>query len=81
MGWFRKQKNHTENGPRYESKNPGSGCNSTYVAKGRRDWHNRRKRRLDKMETKLYQGTGPNTLQPPKEMLDEIKEWEVGDES
>jgi len=26
------------NGPRYENPNPSDGCNSTHVAKGRRDW-------------------------------------------
>jgi hypothetical protein len=28
----------TENGPRYENGNPGKGCNSTHVARGRRKW-------------------------------------------
>lgn len=28
----------TEHGPRYESKDPGRGCNATHVARGRRKW-------------------------------------------
>ncbi len=28
----------TENGPRWESRNPGAGCNSTHVAKSRASW-------------------------------------------
>lgn len=28
----------TEHGPRWESKDPGAGCNSTHVARSRRKW-------------------------------------------
>lgn len=28
----------TETGPRWESKNPGAGCNATHVARSRRRW-------------------------------------------
>lgn len=28
----------TETGPRYESHNPGKGCNSTHVARARAKW-------------------------------------------
>lgn len=28
----------SEHGPRYESHDPGKGCNSTHVARGRRAW-------------------------------------------
>ena len=34
----RKGAKRTENGPRWESANPGAGCNSTHVARGRRAW-------------------------------------------
>ena len=34
----------TENGPRYESKNPGAGSNSTHVARARRKWKRSRAR-------------------------------------
>ena len=33
-----KNKKRTETGPRYESPNPGAGCNATHVARARRDW-------------------------------------------
>lgn len=32
----RKRGNRTETGPRWESKNPGKGCNATHVARARR---------------------------------------------
>ncbi len=35
-----------ETGPRYESHNPGEGCNSTHVARSRRKW----KRRIARAE-------------------------------
>lgn len=50
MGWRRKQKNRTENGPRYENRNPGAGCNATHVARARRAWQTlfrRKERRTD----------------------------------
>lgn len=54
----RGDKKRTEHGPRYESTNPGKGCNSTHVAKGRKKWKTlltRRKRRderdVDKRKT------------------------------
>ena len=28
----------SEHGPRWESHDPGAGCNSTHVAKGRKKW-------------------------------------------
>lgn len=34
----------TETGPRYENPNPGAGCNSTHVAKGRKKYKARRNR-------------------------------------
>ena len=42
----RKGKKRTEHGPRWESANPGKGCNSTHVAKAVR----RRKRRRARSE-------------------------------
>ena len=34
----RGEERRTEHGPRWESKNPGAGCNSTHVARARREW-------------------------------------------
>jgi hypothetical protein len=34
----RGDKRRTEHGPRWESHNPGKGCNSTHVARARRGW-------------------------------------------
>ena len=34
----RVEKKRTENGPRFESQNPGDGCNSTHVARSRKKW-------------------------------------------
>ena len=34
----RNEEKRTEHGPSYENANPGAGCNSTHVAKSRRDW-------------------------------------------
>lgn len=31
----------TETGPRWESHNPGEGCNSTHVARARKSWKKR----------------------------------------
>lgn len=52
------QKNHRRghgriqgNGPRYENANPEAGCNSTHVAKSRKEWRDlgrRRERRTGK---------------------------------
>jgi hypothetical protein len=42
----------TEHGPRYESADPGKGCNSTHVARSRKKWSNRlrrKKRRIIKV--------------------------------
>ena len=36
----------TEHGPRWESKDPGAGCNSTHVARSRAKWQRRRNRSL-----------------------------------
>jgi len=40
----RDEDRRTENGPRYESKNPGAGCNSTHVARGRKKYKKSRQR-------------------------------------
>lgn len=34
----RGEKYRSEHGPRYENADPGHGCNSTHVARGRRKW-------------------------------------------
>ena len=47
----RNEPRRTETGPRYESKNPGKGCNSTHVARGRKKY----KRRLRRAERRKGQ--------------------------
>ena len=34
----RDEKYRSEHGPRWENGDPGAGCNSTHIARGRRDW-------------------------------------------
>jgi len=34
----RAERRRSEHGPRYESADPGKGCNSTHVARSRRAW-------------------------------------------
>jgi hypothetical protein len=46
MNERRKGDKRTENGPRWESHNPGAGCNSTHVARSRKKW----KRRMARSE-------------------------------
>lgn len=46
----RGEKKRTENGPRYESHNPGKGCNSTHVAKARRGWKKILRRKLKRKQ-------------------------------
>lgn len=41
----RDEARRTEHGPRFESHNPGEGCNSTHVARGRRKYKRREIRR------------------------------------
>jgi len=41
----RGDKRRSEHGPRYENGDPGKGCNSTHVAKGRKDWKTIRRRK------------------------------------
>jgi hypothetical protein len=40
----RQRGKRTETGPRYESHNPGEGCNSTHVARSRKKWKRRASR-------------------------------------
>ena len=40
----REEGRRTEHGPRYEGTNPGAGCNSTHVARGRKKYKRRRAR-------------------------------------
>lgn len=59
MSWRRKQKDRTENGPRWESQNPGEGSNSTHVARARRWWKrfaNRSTRRTGTTSPKYHGG-------------------------
>lgn len=49
----------TETGPRWESHNPGAGCNSTHVARSRRWWKrlaNRTERRTGQTSPKYHPG-------------------------
>jgi hypothetical protein len=49
----------TENGPRWESRNPGKGSNSTHVARSRRKWKriaNRSERRTGKTCPNFFPG-------------------------
>jgi hypothetical protein len=49
----RGDKKRTEHGPRWENPDPGKGCNSTHVAKGRRKYKariRRDERRAGKVE-------------------------------
>ncbi len=41
----RNEDKRTETGPRFENPNPGAGCNSTHVARSRRKWKTRSRRR------------------------------------
>lgn len=51
----------TETGPRYESHNPGKGCNSTHVARGRKKYKKtlRRKDRRSAPEARLDERPTP----------------------
>jgi hypothetical protein len=40
----RAEHRRSEHGPRYESHDPGKGCNSTHVARARRGWQDLRRR-------------------------------------
>jgi len=67
----RDEERRTENGPRWESKNPGAGCNSTHVARGRAKWKRRRARMMRRTGTYLV--NGPFKGKKPKQ-LDEYQE-------
>lgn len=54
----REEERRTEHGPRYERLNPGKGCNSTHVARGRKKWK-RRKRRSERREGHASTTTHP----------------------
>ena len=69
MGWRRKQKNRTENGPRWENPDPGHGCNATHVARARRWWQNfarRTERRNGQTAYKKFH-TGQRRVRPDGE--------------
>jgi len=54
------KKKRTENGPRWESSNPGSGSNSTHVARSRKWWKNfsrRTERRTGATSSKFMMGS------------------------
>lgn len=68
MGWRRKQKNRTENGPRWEGTNAGEGCNSTHVARARKWWKrysNRTLRRTGKVGPN-YQSMSQTSSKSPE---------------
>lgn len=51
------KKKRTETGPRWESKNPGEGCNSTHVARSRKKWKRRAarsERRTGNVSSKVH---------------------------
>lgn len=53
----RGEERRTENGPSWESANPGKGCNSTHVARARKKWKrfkNRTLRRNGKVSHKYH---------------------------
>ena len=54
------RRKRTENGPRWESANPGKGCNSTHVARSRRAWKRIKNRSLRRTghQSPSYHGPG-----------------------
>jgi len=67
-----KNEKRTETGPRYENANPGHGCNSTHVAKSRKDWSDiatRSERRTGKTSPKVNK---PTRERPPVDFEDSL---------
>lgn len=54
----REEERRTEHGPRFESKDPGKGCNSTHVARGRAKWKRRLRRSRRRTESIGDSSTG-----------------------
>jgi len=66
----------TENGPRWETGNPGAGCNSTHVAKARRKWRTigrRAERRTGYTSHKVWHSCGPRFREHIEEELEDSK--------
>lgn len=69
----RQESRRTEHGPRWESPNPGNGCNATHVARSRRKWKrvkNRTERRTGRVSPKvgaMRSGTGKFAPRPSTE--------------
>lgn len=61
----------TEHGPTWENLNPGAGCNSTHVARGRRNWKRRNARRLRRTGS-TWTPSGRRTLPPIHEEEDDV---------
>ena len=62
----RGEERRTENGPTWENRNPGAGCNSTHVARARRWWQNfarRTERRTGQTNTNKF-GMGAKRVRP-----------------
>lgn len=47
------EKKRSEHGPRYESHDPGAGCNSTHVARGRKKYKQRKTRAVRRSQDVL----------------------------
>ena len=65
-----RQDKRTETGPRWENPDPGAGCNSTHVAKGRKKWKRlaaRVERRTDKVDTGKFWVTITKRVRPQVE--------------
>lgn len=56
----RDEQRRSEHGPRWESKDPGKGCNSTHVARSRRKWKRRTRRAARRKQ---------NTIVPMSEVM------------
>lgn len=75
----RKGSKRTETGPRFENANPGAGCNSTHVARGRQKYKRRKtraNRRLKNRET--ARSARPGRLDPPGTLrIEDVGDYHV----
>ena len=53
----RDEDRRSEHGPRYENGDPGAGCNSTHVARGRKKW----KRVMRRKARRLIETAAPGS--------------------
>jgi hypothetical protein len=58
----RNELRRTENGPRWESHNPGKGCNSTHVARSRKGWKQIKERITRRLRKRLLKESNENEL-------------------